>query len=416
MRETLQKRFLAILAVVGVVGALGVGIFIGVRMEQKQALASVRGDDQAAAALFGQAGNIDMRPFWKAFDVLNEKFVATSASSSIPTDMEKVFAAVQGLATAYGDPYTTFFPPKEAKQFEDDVRGEFGGIGAEIGLRDDLIVVIAPLKGTPAERAGIKAGDIIFKIGEKSTNGMTAEDAVSLIRGPKGTSVVLVLKQNGGSKEVSIVRDTINIPTIDTKVREDGVFVISLYSFSANSAALFREALREFVQSGKDKLILDLRNNPGGYLEAAIETASWFLPLGKIVVIEDGGAQAHEKISRSKGYNIFTNQLKMVILINGGSASASEILAGALREHKIATLVGEKSFGKGSVQELVQITPETSLKVTIARWLTPLKHSLSENGLLPDIKVEITKEDIKNKYDRQMEKAAEILKDPNFKQ
>lgn len=415
MKGTLSKSLLVTLIIIGVVGSFGLGIGTGKRLEYRAMLAAGRVEAQNQAAVRGQAGNLDMQPFWKTFDILNEKFVATTASSTVPTDREKVFAAIEGLTSSYGDPYTSFFPPKEAKQFEDEVRGDFGGIGAEIGLRDEILTVIAPLKGTPAERAGLKSGDIILKIDAKFTVGLSVEDAVSLIRGLKGTNVTLTIKQNGGAHDFVIKRDTINIPTIDTKLREDGVFVISLYSFSANSPTLFRGALREFILSGSDKLVLDLRNNPGGYLNAAIDMASWFLPLGKVIVVEDGGVKAQQKINRSQGYNVFTENLKMVILINGGSASASEILAGALSEHKVAKLVGEKSFGKGSVQELVEITPDTSLKVTIARWLTPNGHSISENGLVPAAKVETTKEDIKNKYDRQMEKAVEILKDPNFK-
>lgn len=409
MKDSLNKSVLVTLVIVGVVGAFGIGIGAGKALEQRSMVLDSRMGGQ------GLSGNVDMQPFWKAFDILENRFVATTASSSIPTDKEKVYSAIEGLAASYGDPYTTFFPPKEARAFEDDVRGDFGGIGAEIGLREDVLTVIAPLKNTPAERAGLKSGDVILKIDATPTMGMSVEDAIMLIRGPKGTKVVLTIKQNSAAKEVAIERDTINIPTINTKLREDGVFVISLYSFSANAPTLFRGALREFIDSGSDKLILDLRNNPGGYLNAAIDMASWFLPLGKAVVVEDAGAKVPQKVSRSQGYNIFTEKLKMVILINGGSASASEILAGALSEHNVAKLVGEKSFGKGSVQELIEITNDTSLKVTVGRWLTPKGLSISENGLIPTVKVEITKEDIKNKYDRQMEKAAEILKDPNFK-
>jgi len=191
--------------------------------------------------------------------------------------------------------------------------------------------------------------------------------------------------------------------------------VTYLGGFSSNSASLFRGALREFIESGSDKLVLDLRNNPGGYLEASVDMASFFLPLGKTIVIEDSGVKVKQKSERSRGYDVFNENLKMVILINEGSASASEILAGALREHNIAKLVGEKSFGKGSVQELIEITPETSLKVTIARWLTPKGKSISENGLEPDYKVTVTKKDIEKKLDPQMEKAVAILLDPNYK-
>ena len=215
---------------------------------------------------------------------------------------------------------------------------------------------------------------------------------------------------------IPVIRDIIQIPTISTSsedgagLRDDGVFVIQLYNFSALSQHLFREALREFIVSEADKLILDLRGNPGGFLEASVDMASWFLPLGKIVVEESFGEGIKPKVHRSSGYDIFNENLKMAIVVNRGSASASEILAGALKEHGVATLVGDRTFGKGSVQELVPITSDTSLKVTIARWLTPLGNSISEEGLKPDIEVERTLEDIENDIDPQIEKAAEFLK------
>ena len=187
------------------------------------------------------------------------------------------------------------------------------------------------------------------------------------------------------------------------------MFVISLHNFSAISANLFRDALREFIESGTDKMILDLRGNPGGFLEAAIDMASWYLPAGKMVVTEDFGDNGKPRVHRSKGYNIFTDKLKMAILINQGSASASEILAGALQQHGKATLVGTRSFGKGSVQELVKITPDTSLKVTVARWLTPNGSSISDGGLSADVEVEFTTEDFEAGEDPQLDKAVELL-------
>jgi carboxyl-terminal processing protease len=210
------------------------------------------------------------------------------------------------------------------------------------------------------------------------------------------------------SREVKIVRDVIKIPTLDTEKKEEGIFLIKLYNFSENSTEIFRGALREMIDSGSGKLILDLRGNAGGYLEASVDIASWFLPAGKIVVREDFG-NGEEKPYRSRGYDIFKN-LPFMILVNQGSASAAEIVAGALQEHKIATLIGEKTFGKGSVQELIPITSDTSLKITIARWLTPEGKSISDNGLMPDIEVKITKEDIEAGRDPQMEKAIELLK------
>ncbi|MEK7661909.1 MAG: S41 family peptidase [Patescibacteria group bacterium] len=353
------------------------------------------------------APGTDFKAFWSAWSALSNKFVTFKKA---PTDQEKVWGAIAGLAQSFGDPYTVFFPPQDLKNFEASINGEFQGVGMEIGLRDRVITVVAPLKDTPAYRAGIKAGDKILKIDGTPTNDMTIEKAVSLIRGTKGTTVELSIFREGETEPLpfKVVRDTIAIPTIDTERRGD-VFIIRLYSFSANSPDLFRKALQEFSSFGGDKLVLDLRNNPGGYLEAAVDMASWFLPSGKIVVKEESKKEEEGKVFRSHGYNIFSDKLKMVILVNGGSASASEILAGALSEHKIAILIGEKTFGKGSVQELVKVTPDTSLKITIARWLTPNGVSISENGLKPDITVETKKGDLEKEKDTQLEKAIDFL-------
>lgn len=405
-KYSLSKSFLTTFAIIGILVAFGGGMLAQKNIDAGGMLANT----YSSHVIKTQTGEIDVDALIKAYDILNDKFIPTTPSSTIPTEDEKIYGAIAGLVATYSDPYTVFFPPEEAKQFEEEVRGDFSGIGLEIGIKNNTITAVSPLKNTPAEKAGIKPGDAILKIDDISTQGMSVEEAINHIRGPKGTIVVLTIKDStGATHEVSIKRDTINIPIIDTKLREDGVFVISLYSFSANSADLFRQALREFVKSGSNKLILDLRNNPGGYLESAVDIASWFLPAGKTVVIEDDGSKEPQNILRSRGYDVFNDNLKMVILINEGSASASEILAGALHEHGVAKLIGEKSFGKGSVQVLLPITSDTSLKVTIARWLTPNGVSISKNGLEPDIKVKFIKEDFKNKYDRQLETAAQTL-------
>lgn len=360
----------------------------------------------------GQPLNVDFAPFWKTWNLISEKYVPASTTLKTVDDQQKVWGAIQGLTSALGDPYTVFFPPVESKLFEADIRGNFEGVGMEILAQEGVIVVIAPLKGSPAERAGIISGDRIIKINDKETSSLSTEDAVQLIRGKKGTAVTFTVfrKEIDEPFDVKVIRDVIDIPTINTRELPGGIFVIELYNFSAQSPNLFRAALREFIISKNDKLILDLRNNPGGYLEAAIDMASWFLPSSKVVVREDFGKDQEEKVYRSKGYDIFTDDLKFVILVDGGSASASEILAGALAEHGRATLVGEKTFGKGSVQELVDITSETSLKITIARWLTPNGVSISQNGIEPEFSVEYTLEDRKAGRDPQFEKAVEIVK------
>lgn len=350
----------------------------------------------------------DFESFWKVWNLINEKYPGADKTS----DQEKIYGAISGLIGSLEDPYSVFFDPEEAKSFQDEISGNFSGIGMEVGIKDKILTIIAPLKDTPAYKAGLKSGDKILKIDDTETSGLTTEKAVKLIRGPKGTTVSLTIFREGDQEPqvVKIVRDIINIPTLDTELRSDGVFVIKLYSFSANSSKLFRNAMKEFVASKSDKLLLDLRGNPGGYLDASVDMASWFLPEGKVVVTEDyGGEDKEPTVFRSRGYNIFSDKLNFVILIDGGSASASEILAGALRDHGRAKLVGEKSFGKGSVQQVIDVTDDTIIKITVAKWLTPNGATIAEIGLTPDYIVEFTKKDADGKKDPQMDKAIELL-------
>ena len=356
--------------------------------------------------------NEQLEPFWKVWNVLTEKYVEASTTDS----QKRIWGAIEGLAASQGDPYTVFFPPEENKNFKSDIAGNFEGVGMEIGIKEGILTVVTPIKNSPAEKAGVKAGDKIIKIDDKATTDLAVDEAVKLIRGTRGTTVKITFIREGASEplEKTLTRDIIDIPTLETEIKS-GVFIIKLFSFTAQSPNLFRVALRDFLQSGSNKLILDLRGNPGGYLDAAWDIASWFLPAGKVIVTEDFGGKSENKVFRSKGYDVLNKyfaagKYEVVVLVNNGSASASEILAGALQEHGVAKLVGIKTFGKGSVQELVNITPETSLKVTVARWLTPLEHNLSHDGLEPDVKVEITEKDAEAKKDPQLDKALEILK------
>lgn len=397
----IKKRIVFIIGVVLVFCLVfGGGVFFGY---------SQRPEIEKVAELFNKEtakpAQIDFSPFWSAWNVIREKY----ASPDGLNDQKMVYGAIQGLVKSLGDPYSTFFPPSESKQFKEEMSGGFEGVGMEIGVRNNVVTVIAPLKGTPAFRAGIKTGDKILKIDDKETTDMTSEEAASLIRGKGGTSVKLTIlsKDAQKTKEVVIVREKIEIPTLDTEKRPDGIFIIKLYNFSENSTNLFRNAMGEFKNSGDKKLILDLRSNPGGYLESAVDIASWFLESGKTVAIERF-SNGEENIFRSRGYSDFSG-VSFVILVNEGSASASEILAGALQEYGTAKLVGVKTFGKGSVQELIPITSDTSLKLTIARWLTPQGKSISEHGLDPDVKVEITDKDIEANKDPQMDKAVQLL-------
>lgn len=379
MPRTIKHLVISLVSFLLLTAAFGGGLLVG---SEKLSIA-----DGATATT--SIETVDLSPFWKAWQILDERFVDShsSTSTAISATEKRVWGAISGMTDALGDPYTIFLPPEEKKNFEENITGNFGGVGLEIDVREHILTVVAALKDTPAKQAGIKSGDQIIKIDDHETNTLSLVEAVNLIRGEIGTPVILIIRREGEpDRPITVTRAKISIPTLETETR-DGVFIIRLYNFNSNAPSAFRIALREFITAKTDKLVIDLRGDPGGLLEAAVDMASWFLPAGKPIVIENRGRTEEDKIYRSYGYDVFTDQLKLAILIDGGSASASEILAGALSEHGLATLIGEKSFGKGSVQELIEVTPDSSLKVTVAKWLTPKHKSLVDNGLEPDILV-----------------------------
>ncbi len=349
--------------------------------------------------------DVDLDQFWKVWSVLEDRFVDEGAG---PESQDKVWGAIKGLTRSYDDPYTVFLTPEEASIFQENISGTFSGVGMEIAIEDGVLTVVAPLKDSPAEKTGIKPGDKILEIGGESTEEMSVDEAVLLIRGKAGTQVSVVIWHPGekAPAPLTLTRKNISIPTLETKILPGNIFYLRLYSFSANSAELVNKAIEEYRSSKSQALILDLRNNPGGYLEAAVDISSHFLEEGKVIVTEDYGEGNEDKVHRSAGRNTFPENHKIIILVNEGSASASEIVAGALSEHKRATLVGRETFGKGSVQELVPITKDTALKVTIARWLTPQNHSLSKEGIKPDVLIEETDNEAD---DPDLEKALELI-------
>lgn len=353
--------------------------------------------------------HVDLTDFWKAWNALGANYVVTHASSSLPSVKERLFGAISGLASSYDDPYTVFFPPEEAKAFAETISGSFAGVGMEIDVKDGIVTVIAPLKGTPAERAGIKAGDLIAAIDGKSTDGLSIEKAVSQIRGPVGTTVDLTIIREGKSLDIKIVRDTIQVPeTEDSLDAANGVYHIALYEFTSNSAELFNQAFSRFKMSGSKKLLIDLRSNPGGYLDAAVDIASHFLPKGATIVTEDFGGKEPNNVHTSLGYDDVPAETKIVVLIDNGSASASEILAGALQDAHVATIIGLQSFGKGSVQTLLDLD-KGSLKITVARWVTPAGHWIMGNGITPDVNVAYVKADTPDGNDSQVARAIKFL-------
>lgn len=355
--------------------------------------------------------SVDFDLFWDVWSRLEQKYV-----DNAKLDRQKlVFGAIQGLVRAVGDPHTEFMPPVEAKQFQEDIKGSFDGIGAEIGIRKGLLTIVAPLKGNPAEKAGLKAGDKILKIDSTIATDLSLDEAVRLIRGPHGTSVKLLIVRDGFDKpkEYTVKRDVIHVQIIETEKKPDGIFVIKLHQFTENAGLDFRKAVQEFYASGSKKLILDLRNNPGGFLTVSVDIASWFLPAGDVVARERY-ADGSEDTFRSNGYGLLEH-VPIVVLMNEGSASASEILAGALRDLRHTPLIGAKSYGKGSVQEVEDLPKASSLKVTIAKWLTPNGTEIDGKGFDPDILIKLPDNPTEEDLDKDiiMEKAVEVLKKIN---
>jgi len=363
-------------------------------------------------------GKVDFDLFWKVWDKLEAKYLDKES-----LDYQKmVYGAISGLVSSLGDPYTFFLPPSENKESKDDLRGDFEGVGIQIGYnKEKRIVVVAPLAGTPAEKAGVKSGDIILRIVDeknkvdKETSEMTLSEAVQLIRGPKGTKVKLSLLREGKEEpfEVELVRDTIVVKSVEVKFEEKNgkkVALLTLSRFGERTYDEWQEAVdlikKEEKNSGKNfkGIVLDLRNNPGGFLQGAVFIASEFLAKG-VVVQQDQGQLGKETYSVDRKGNLLTEPL--VVLVNSGSASASEIVAGALQEAKRAKLVGEKTFGKGTVQEAEDLEGGAGLHVTIARWLLPSGKSIDKEGVKPDVVIKNDEQD--ESKDLQLEKAIEML-------
>jgi carboxyl-terminal processing protease len=350
-----------------------------------------------------RAFDVDYNLLWEAIDTINQKYIDR------PVDQQKIlYGAIHGAVAAAGDQYTQFFDPHELQEFQNQLSGTFEGIGAEIGKKDNNLVIISPLADSPAEKAGLKPQDLIVSVNGESTTDWSVDQAVSKIRGPHGTEVTLTIYHQGDSKtqDIKITRQKIEVKSVKLEYKQqDGkkIAIISMSVFGTDTKALFDKAVNDVITSGAKGLVLDLRNNPGGYLEAAVDSASQWIEKDKLVVTE-----AHSEKS-SIPYNSFGYKrlagVKTVVLINGGSASASEILAGALQDYKIAALIGEKSFGKGSVQELIDLPGDTAVKVTVAKWILPNGRNLNKDGLNPDIEVKISDDDIKNQRDPQLDRA-----------
>ena len=316
-----------------------------------------------------------------------------------------IYGANRGLVEAAGDPHTAYMDPDEAKEFDKSLSGQIGGgIGAEIGLRNNKPTIIKPLENSPAQKAGIKAGEAIVKVNDEASSDWSVEKVVSKIRGEVGTSVKLTLLSDGKTREVSVVRQNIVSPAVESEI--DGeIGILKVNRFGDDTVSLSRKYASEFVEKGVKKVILDLRNNPGGTVGAAQGLLGIWLD-NQIAMTERRGSEI-VKTLRTTGTPILGN-IKTVVLINGNSASASEITAGALREYGKATLVGQKSYGKGSVQIVLGLPGGSQMKVTEARWYTPKGKNIDKTGIEPDVKVDLSSDDVNNNIDPQMDKAKSL--------
>lgn len=353
--------------------------------------------------------NMDFSLFWKTYDLISQKYIDKKSIDS----QKLYYGAIQGMVAAVGDPYTVFLPPESQKNTKEQLGGSFEGVGMQLGYnKDKRLVVIAPLKDTPADKAGIKAGDMILTINKKDVTNLSLPDAVSLIRGPKGTQVALSIYSENTDKprDVTLSRDTIIVKTVDLTMKNTPtgkqIAYIRLSGFGEKTDNEWDTVITEALDKSPQGVIVDVRNNPGGYLESAVYIGSEFVSNGPVVLQED--AQGHRQ-----ELNVMRNgrmlKIPLVVMINKGSASASEILAGAMQDKKRGTLVGEQSFGKGTIQSTEDLPQETGIHITTAKWLTPSGRWIHGTGLTPDVAIEYKPDDKNPLKDNQLDKAIEVI-------
>lgn len=352
-------------------------------------------------------GEVDFALFWEVWDILNSTYLERPIN---PQDM--IYGAISGMVNSLGDPYTSFLPPEVNESFMDSMGGKYEGIGAELSQKDGSLIVVAPLDGSPAKAAGIKAGDRILAIEEQSTAGMSVSEAVSIIRGDSGTKIKLTIQTGTNDpREITITRGVITVSSVTWEDKGEGTAYIRISRFGTDTNKEWDKSVSELnvKMSELDAVIIDVRGNPGGYLESAVHIAEDFYR-GKPVLFEETSTGDQIPFSTTK-VGVFKDIPAVFVLIDQGSASASEILAAALRDNVSAKLIGVKSFGKGTIQDSRDFEDGSGLHITIAKWLTPEKQWVHGNGLEPDILVEITDEDLNNDFDSQLNKALELAKD-----
>lgn len=357
------------------------------------------------ASIFGNNSNIDTKLFQEVWDEIHSQYIYKNKID----DAQLFYGSIYGMVASLDDPHSTFMDPQIAQEYQSGLKGEFSGIGAEIGRKNNFIVVIASLPGAPAEKAGLKSGDRILAIDGQDTTGFSADKAVSLIRGEKGTKVVLSILSKGENqtKDVTIIREKITAPSVIYK-NENNIAIVRITGFNDDTSSAFASVAQKILNQNPKGIIIDLRSNPGGYLETAVDLAGYWLEPGQVVVREEF-ADKSQNIEHKADTKTSLRKFKTVVLVNEGSASASEILAGALKDYNISQLVGMKTYGKGSVQSLISLRSNSALKITVAKWLTPLGKSIEPDGITPDVVVDLTEEEYNNDQDPQLDKAIELI-------
>lgn len=412
-KKSLSKSlFSTYLVVFLIIIAFIFGYFIG--KDNDKSVVTQTGEQAAENFEYGEVKNtneappkylskdVDFNMFWELWKIVKDNYVEQPVNET-----EMFYGSLMGMVAGLGDPHSIFFDPEVTQEFTEELNGSFEGIGAEIAIKNDRLTIVSPLPGTPAEKAGIMAGDKVFAIDGYDTTGINLDLAVRKIRGEKGTEVSLMISRDGLSelKEYKIIRGTIEIESVQLEFKED-VAYIRLTNFNEDTSSDFKKAVKQILNTNPKAVILDLRNNPGGIFDTAIDVASYWID--DDVVVKEKFSNGKIQTYKSKGSPNLA-QYPTVVLTNEGSASASEIVSGALQDYDLALILGEQTFGKGSVQSLVPLSDGSTVKLTIAKWYTPADQEIEGNGVIPDQKVELTLDDFNSDLDPQLDRAIEII-------
>ncbi|OGL69935.1 hypothetical protein A3C09_01620 [Candidatus Uhrbacteria bacterium RIFCSPHIGHO2_02_FULL_47_44] len=404
LKKTPPKVLVGLFCFLFLILSFSGGYFIGESRAARKLVPAgevrVTGQGSVSSAL---EKDIDFKNFWDIWNLSKEKFYKQPVS-----DKDLYYGALKGLVSGLKDPYSVYFDPEEAKRFMEDLNASFVGIGAQIGIKEEKLTIVAPLEDSPAEKAGLEPGDWIVTIDKTETSGMSVEEAVSKIRGEEGTEVVLQISRKGleALKEIKIIRQKITVDSVKWKIEEGNIMVISISTFNGDTSSLFNAAVQESLAKNVKGIILDLRSDPGGLLTVAVDVASAWV--GYDSVVSEKGKNLENTFKGVTSPRL--SGIPTVVLVDGGSASASEIVAGALQDYGFAKLVGETTFGKGSVQDYQDLPDGSALKITIAEWYTPKGRNINKTGIEPDIKIALDVEAYKkNEHDNQKQTARDVL-------